>query len=132
MSQSQDQKQSVLSHLAALRKMLVISAAVIAAAFVLVLYFAADMLMQLLLSPITAKGIEVIYTAMSEALMTKMKVSFIAAVVLASPVVLWQIWAFIKPEMLMAGTPNNTKTRSTYTNRASTALFRKKVCSVWV
>ena len=99
MSQSQDQKQSVLSHLAALRKILVISAAVIAAAFVLVLYFAADMLMQLLLSPITAKGIEVIYTAMSEALMTKMKVSFIAAVVVTSPVVLWQIWAFIKPAL---------------------------------
>lgn len=99
MSQSQDQRQSVLAHLAALRRILVISAATIAVAFFLVFYFAADTLMTLLLSPITARGIEVIYTAMSEALMTKMKVSFIAAVVLVSPVVFWQIWAFIKPAL---------------------------------
>jgi len=99
MSQSQDQKQSVLTHLAALRKMLVVSAAVIAVTFFLVFYFAADTLMSLLLSPITAKNIEVIYTAMSEALMTKMKVSFIAAVVVASPVVLWQIWMFVSPAL---------------------------------
>ena len=99
MSQSQDQKQSVFVHLAALRRMLVFSAAAIAAAFFLVFYFAADALMTLLLSPITARGIEVIYTAMSEALVTKMKVSFIAAVVLVSPVVLWQVWAFIKPAL---------------------------------
>ena len=55
--------------------------------------------MTLLLSPISARGIEVIYTAMSEALMTKMKVSFIAAVVLVSPVLLWQVWSFIKPAL---------------------------------
>ena len=99
MSQSQDQRQSVFAHLAALRRILVISAATIAVAFFLVFYFAADTLMTLLLSPITARGIEVIYTAMSEALMTKMKVSLIAAVVLVSPVVFWQIWAFIKPAL---------------------------------
>ena len=99
MSQSQDQKQSIFVHLAALRKMLVVSAATIAVAFFLVFYFAADTLMTMLLSPITARGIEVIYTAMSEALATKMKVSFIASVVVVSPVIFWQIWAFIKPAL---------------------------------
>ena len=99
MTQTQDQRQSVFAHLAALRRILVISAATIAVAFFLVFYFASDALMTLLLSPITARGIEVIYTAMSEALMTKMKVSLIAAVVLVSPAVFWQIWSFIKPAL---------------------------------
>ncbi|MBE5776540.1 MAG: twin-arginine translocase subunit TatC [Clostridiales bacterium] len=99
MSQTQDTKQSVFSHLAELRKILVISAGTIAVAFFLVFYFASDMLMTLLLSPITARGIEVIYTAMSEALMTKMKVSLIAAVVLVSPILFWQLWRFIKPAL---------------------------------
>jgi len=57
MSQSQDQRQSVFAHLAALRKMLVISAATIAVAFFLVFYFAADWLVSLLLQPITARCI---------------------------------------------------------------------------
>ena len=99
MSQSQDTKQSVFVHLAALREVLVFSAGAIAVAFFLVFYFAADTLLTLLLSPISARGIDVIYTAMSEALMTKIKVSFIAAVVLVSPVLLWQVWSFIKPAL---------------------------------
>ena len=99
MSETQDQRQSVLAHLAALRKTLVVSAAAVAVAFFLIFYFASDFLMTLLLSPIVARGIEVIYTAMSEALMTKMKVSFIAALVAVSPVVLWQVWAFVKPAL---------------------------------
>lgn len=99
MSQSQDTKQSVFAHLAELRKVLMVSAGTIAVAFFLVFYLAADTLMTLLLSPISARGIEVIYTAMSEALMTKMKVSFIAAVVLVSPVLLWQVWRFIEPAL---------------------------------
>ena len=99
MNQSQDQRQSVMTHLLALRKILVICAASIAAAFFLIFSLAIDPLMGLILQPITARGIEVIYTAMSEALTTKFKVSLIAGVVLASPVVIWQIWGFIKPAL---------------------------------
>ena len=95
----QEQKQSVLVHLAALRNVLVISAAAIGIAFVLIFYFAIDWLMGLILQPIEARGIEIIYTAMSEALVTKMKVGLVAAIVVASPVIIWQIWSFIKPAL---------------------------------
>ena len=95
----QEQKQSVLVHLAALRNVLVISAAAIGIAFVLIFYFAIDWLMDLILQPIEARGIEIIYTAMSEALVTKMKVGLVAAIVVASPVIIWQIWSFIKPAL---------------------------------
>ena len=106
MSQSQDERQSVMAHLTALRKIIVFCAAAIAVAFFLIFYFAIDYLMTLILQPITARGIEVIYTAMSEALMTKMKVALIAAIVGTSPLIFWQIWAFIKPALY----PNEKRT----------------------
>ena len=100
MNQSQDQRQSVMTHLLALRKILVSCAASIAAAFFLIFSLAIDPLMGLILQPITARGIEVIYTAMSEALTTKMKVALIAAVVVSSPIVFWQIWSWTKRRSL--------------------------------
>ena len=108
MAQSQEQKQPVLEHLAALRKLLFVSVGTIAAAFFLIFTTCIDPLMSLLLDPITARGIEIIYTAMSEALMTKMKVSLIAGIVVSSPVVFWQIWQFISPALY----PNEKRTIS--------------------
>ena len=99
MSPSQDQRQTVMQHLSVLRKMLISSAIAIAAAFFLIFYFAIDYLMELLLQPITQRGIEVIYTAMSEALTTKLKVALIAAVVVTCPYVFFQVWSFIKPAL---------------------------------
>ena len=92
-----EKRASLLSHLLALRKALIISAAAVLIAFVLVFYLLIDRLMGWIINPIAARGIEIIYTAMSEALMTKFKVALIASVILASPVVIWQIWRFISP-----------------------------------
>ena len=61
--------------------------------------------MDWIIGPISARGIEIIYTAMSEALVTKFKVALIAAVILASPIVIWQVWSFIKPGLY----PNEQK-----------------------
>ena len=97
--QPQSKAQALLEHLAALRKVLVVSAGAIAVAFFAVFSLAIDPLMEWITSPISARGIQIIYTAMSEALTTKFKVSLIAGVVLASPVVIWQIWGFIKPAL---------------------------------
>ena len=94
-----DEKQTLLEHLSALRRVLLISAAAIGILFVLVFYFAVDPLMGWILAPIEARGIEIIYTAMSEALLTKMKVGLIAAIVAASPIIVWQLWSFIKPAL---------------------------------
>lgn len=106
MDQSQDPRQSLFAHLIALRKMLAICAAVIAVAFFLIFTLAIDPLMTLILQPIADRGIEVIYTAMSEALTTKMKVSLIAALVVSSPIVFWQIWSFVAPALY----PNEKRT----------------------
>lgn len=99
MEQTQEKMQSILAHLAALRNMLIKSAIAVLAAFVVIFYAFTDPLIQWITQPITAKGIEIIYTAMSEALMTKLKVALIASIVAASPVVFWQIWQFIRPAL---------------------------------
>ncbi len=89
----------LLSHLLALRKVLFISALSVVIAFFLVYYLAIDYLMAWITGPIVERGIEIIYTAMSEALVTKFKVALIAAVIVASPVIIGQIWGFIKPAL---------------------------------
>ena len=52
-----------------------------------------------ILAPIQARGIQVIFTTMSEALVTKFKVALLAGMMIASPVVIWEIWGFIKPAL---------------------------------
>ena len=89
----------LLTHLLALRKVLFISALSVVIAFFLVYYLAIDYLMAWITGPIVERGIEIIYTAMSEALVTKFKVGLIAAVIAASPVIIGQIWGFIKPAL---------------------------------
>ncbi len=95
----EDHRATLLSHLLALRKVLLISVASIGAAFFLVYTLAIDRLMAWIIDPITARGIEIIYTAMSEALVTKFKVSLIAGFIAAFPVIIWQVWGFIKPAL---------------------------------
>ena len=89
----------LLAHLQALRRVLIVSAAALAIAFFLVFYLAIENLMAWIIGPIAERGIQIIYTAMSEALVTKFKVALVAAIILASPVIIWQIWSFIKPAL---------------------------------
>lgn len=95
----QDGGAPLLVHLMALRRVLIVSAAAVAIAFVLVFYVAIEKLMAWIIGPIAERGIEIIYTAMSEALVTKFKVAIVAAIILASPVIIWQVWSFIKPAL---------------------------------
>lgn len=95
----QDGGAPLLVHLMALRRVLIVSAAAVAIAFVLVFYLAIEKLMAWIIGPIADRGIEIIYTAMSEALVTKFKVAIVAAIILASPVIIWQVWSFIKPAL---------------------------------
>ncbi len=98
-SSDQNTVQPLMQHILAMRRVLVVSLLAAVIGFLLSLYLLSDYLMAFLTRPIVNRGIEIIYTAVSEALMTKLKVSIVAGLVLASPVIFYQIWTFIKPAL---------------------------------
>ena len=93
------EKQPLLAHLNALRKLLMHCGIAILVGFVAAFYFLCEPLMNFITAPINARGIEIIYTAVSEALTTRLKVSFIAGIVIISPYLFFEIWSFVKPAL---------------------------------
>jgi sec-independent protein translocase protein TatC len=94
-----DVQMPLTAHLEELRRRLIKALLAIAAAFI-VTYNLADQLFAFLTRPLLDLGagpVELIGTGVSEAFFTKLKVSFIAAVFLASPLLFYQAWMFIAP-----------------------------------
>ncbi|HEX9455885.1 MAG TPA: twin-arginine translocase subunit TatC, partial [Candidatus Binatia bacterium] len=80
------------SHLAELRNRLIKSTLAVGIAFS-ACYSFVDQIFALLAAPLRRlqiPGLMLIGTAVTEAFFTKMKISFIAALIVASPVLLWQ------------------------------------------
>lgn len=103
--ESENNHSTLLFHLLELRRVILISFASVTVTFSAVFFFFIDYIMAFITRPIQNKGITIIYTTMSEVFITKFKVSVIVAVILASPVIIWQIWSFIKPGLY----PNEQK-----------------------
>ncbi len=93
------EKQPLLYHLMALRTLLMHCGIAILVGFIGSFYFLCEPLMSFITAPINARGIDIIYTAVSEALTTQIKVSFVAGVVVVSPYLFYQIWAYVKPAL---------------------------------
>jgi sec-independent protein translocase protein TatC len=104
------------SHLAELRKRLVISAMAISAGFVVCFNYSEDLLgilmmplnstmsyqasfPFLLFTPNPVKQ-ELFFTTLTEPFMAHLKIAFVAALILAVPIILLQIWKFISPGLM--------------------------------
>src|SRR2546423_8488629 len=59
--------------------------------------FRAEQITDYLARPVTKLGYKLVFTAPAEAFWVQMKVALIVGVFLASPGILWQVWAFIAP-----------------------------------
>lgn len=90
---------SLLEHLTELRKVLIISLVALSAAFIIVFITCSPQLISFLTTPLKERGIEIIYTSLSESLTIQVKVSFIAGGVIAAPIILAQVWKFIGPAL---------------------------------
>ena len=94
-----ESKQPLTAHLQELRKRLILSFIAIGIGFI-ICYAFADTLFDILAKPLMkilpAEG-SLIFTSVAEAFFTYMKIGFIAGIILASPFVLYQIWAFVAP-----------------------------------
>lgn len=93
-----DQQELPLSeHLKALRRVFLVSVIAVLAASVLCYAFLREPIMDLVIAPVKEYGIALKFTSVAEAFMAYMKISILAGVICASPIVLWQILKFVLP-----------------------------------
>jgi sec-independent protein translocase protein TatC len=94
-----EKKLPLTTHLQELRKRLILSFIAVGAGFVFCYAFA-ESIFDILAAPLIKmmpNGGSLIFISVPEAFFTYMKVAFIAGLILASPFVLYQIWAFVAP-----------------------------------
>jgi sec-independent protein translocase protein TatC len=90
---------SFLEHLDELRTRLIVSVSAIAGGFFVCLFFI-DRIFAFILVPLQRalpNDDKLMYTEPTEAFMVQIKGAALAGLVLAAPVVLWQLWLFISP-----------------------------------
>jgi sec-independent protein translocase protein TatC len=94
-----DEKQPFFSHLKELRDRLLVCIVAVAIAFLFTYYFKErlfDFLMQPFLKVMPAQS-SFIFTGITEAFLTYFKISVVAALFVAAPVILYEFWMFVAP-----------------------------------
>jgi len=93
----EDDKIPFTAHLDELRKRLITCFIAIGIGFVIAYGFK-EKLFEILTLPLVREmraGDKIIFTGLPEAFFTYMKVSFLAGVILGSPVIIYQFWVFV-------------------------------------
>lgn len=96
MADSDEGKMTFLEHLGELR-MRIIWSLVPTLIGLLVAFRFSDLIIKFIARPLTARGSQLVFLSPTEAFWTSMKISIVAGVCLAMPVILWQVWAFVAP-----------------------------------
>jgi sec-independent protein translocase protein TatC len=94
-----EKKLPLTAHLQELRKRLILSFIAVGAGFVFCYAFA-ESIFNILAAPLIKmmpNGGSLVFISVAEAFFTYMKVAFVAGLILTSPFVLYQIWAFVAP-----------------------------------
>jgi sec-independent protein translocase protein TatC len=95
-ARSIDDRMPFMEHLGELRVRIMRALYGLLAGTVIALPFS-ERITDWLARPVTKLGYELVFTAPAEAFWVQMKVGLIAGVFIASPVILWQVWAFVSP-----------------------------------
>src|SRR5690554_4244008 len=86
-------------HLEDLRKVLVWSFVAIIVGTAISYGLFLDRIMELVVGPLERLGQELVFLAVTEGFFTQLKVAFFSGIILASPVIIWQILSFILPAL---------------------------------
>ena len=90
---------SFLEHLDELRRRLVVAVSAIGVGFLIAFAFI-DRIFAFIMRPlqqILPAGGKLVYTEPTEAFMLQLKVAALAGLVIAAPVIMWQLWLFVAP-----------------------------------
>jgi sec-independent protein translocase protein TatC len=94
-----EEKSPFTSHLDELRKRIIICIVAVAVGF-LGSYFFAEQIFDILIKPLQAElppDSMFIFTGLPEAFFVYLKLSLFGGILLASPVLLWEVWCFVAP-----------------------------------
>lgn len=94
-----EKNMSIVEHLAELRKVLIVCFVAILIGSFISFFMWGDFLLDFITAPLNEYDIPLVYISMTEAFLTKIKISVVAGTVLVSPIVFWQIWSFIVPAL---------------------------------
>lgn len=94
-----DDNMPLMEHIRALRKVLVISAYAIALGTVVGWVFSTNIFNYISRPVLDLVSVAFITTTPMEPMMVKLKISIITGVVIALPVLIWQIWSFVLPAL---------------------------------
>lgn len=89
----------LMGHFSELRKVVIFSAAALTACSIIAFFAFGDQLLVFLTRPLKELDVPVIATRVGEALVTKIKISLLAGFILAFPVMVWKVLAFILPAL---------------------------------
>ena len=89
-------KMSFLEHLGELRTRIVWSLIPTAVGLIVAFRFS-DRILQFIRRPLDRANVQLVSLTPTEGFWTSMKISMVMGVILAMPVILWQVWAFIAP-----------------------------------
>lgn len=96
---SNEKREAFAENVRAMRKVLIVSVIAVVILFLVFFYLFCDPLMDFILEPVRSRGIDMIATAVAEALLIRIKVCLTAAVVCAMPLIMQQIWSFVSPAL---------------------------------
>lgn len=91
----EEEVMSLIDHLSELRRRIAISLVAVALGTAVGFYFAPQ-LISFLKAPLNL-GKPLVYTGLGDAFFINLKLAVVVGIVLAMPVLLWQLWAFVSP-----------------------------------
>ena len=94
-----DKELPLSAHFKALRRVILVSVIAVGLTSLLCFGLWRELLMGWLIAPIQAEGQKLIFIGVSEGFIAYFKVSLLAGLVLASPIVIWQVFSFILPAL---------------------------------
>lgn len=92
---------SIMGHLEELRKVLAISIITVIITTSIAYFAFSDKLFNLITAPLKGFDVELVYIGLAEAFVAKIYVAILAGVILALPVLFWQLWSFVSPALFL-------------------------------